>query len=73
MVTREPVGNLPATRRANAQRHDKGILQISLLQQGAKACLAKSASALDETVKFDPDRNLHPSKVALQPWRLKDI
>lgn len=32
MVTREPVGNLPATRRANVRRRDKGILQISLLR-----------------------------------------
>lgn len=36
MVTREPVGNLPATRRANVRRRDKGILQISLLRQGAE-------------------------------------
>lgn len=29
MVTREPVGNLPATRHANIRRRNKGILQIS--------------------------------------------
>lgn len=37
MVTREPVGNLPVTRRANVRRRDKGILQISLLRQGTQS------------------------------------
>jgi len=66
MVTREPVGNLPA---ANVRRRDKGILQISLLWQGV--CLAVSASTHRHwrTAKFDHDRNLHLGKVVFVATR----
>lgn len=39
MVTREPVGNLPATRHANIRRRNKGILQISP-PTSSRACIS---------------------------------
>jgi len=53
MVTREPVGNLPATRRANVRCRDKGILQISLLQQGTESVLRYQRRHVD----IDEQRN----------------